>query len=64
MTGLVGIGELQICLYHAYSRYLIIIGGINKFTKKILRPNASNNNELADFISRAPDNEELVSPKS
>ena len=35
--------------------------GTNKFTKKLLRPNAINNNELADFISRVPDNEELVS---
>ena len=34
--------------------------GTNKFTKKLLRPNALNNNELADFISRVPDNEELV----
>ena len=34
--------------------------GTNKFTKKLLRPNAVNNNELADFISRVPDNEELV----
>ena len=35
--------------------------GTNKFTKKLLRPNAIANNELADFISRVPDNEELVS---
>lgn len=34
--------------------------GVNKFTKKLLRPNAINNNELVDFISRVPDNEELV----
>ena len=34
--------------------------GTNKFTKKLLRPNAIANNELADFISRVPDNEELV----
>ena len=41
-------------------RYLIMAWGTNKFTKKLLRPNAVNNNELADFISRVPDNEELV----
>ena len=35
--------------------------GANKFTKKLLRPWAVNNNELADFISRVPDNEEMVS---
>ena len=35
--------------------------GANKFTKKLLRPKAINNNELWDYISRVPDNEELVS---
>jgi hypothetical protein len=35
--------------------------GTNKFLKKLLKPNVINNNELADFISRVPDNEELVS---
>ena len=34
--------------------------GTNKFTKKLLKPNAIANNELADFKSRVPDNEELV----
>ena len=29
--------------------------------KKLIKPWAVNNNELADFISRVPDNEELVS---
>ncbi len=33
--------------------------GTNKFTKKLLRPWAQNNNELIDYISRVPDNEEL-----
>ena len=32
----------------------------NKFLKKLFKPNAISNNELADFISRVPDNEELV----
>ena len=41
-------------------RYLIMAWGTNKFTKKLLKPNAIANNELADFISRVPDNEELV----
>ena len=35
--------------------------GTNKFLKKLVKPNAISNNELADFISRVPDNEELVS---
>ena len=33
--------------------------GANKLTKKLLRPKALANNELVDFISRVPDNEEL-----
>ena len=43
------------------SRYLIMAWGCNKFLKKLVKPNAISNNELADFISRVPDNEELVS---
>jgi hypothetical protein len=39
---------------------LLLLWGINKFTKKLIRPWAINNNELVDFISRVPDNEELV----
>ena len=38
----------------------MILWGINKFLKKLIKPWAVNNNELADFISRVPDNEELV----
>jgi hypothetical protein len=39
---------------------LLLAWGVNKFTKKLIRPWAINNNELVDFISRVPDNEELV----
>ena len=57
---------LGVILFHAnleiflLFRYIIMAWGINKFTKKLLRPNALNNNEVADFISRVPDNEEMV----
>ena len=37
-----------------------MLWGTNKFLKKLIKPWAINNNELADFISRVPDNEELV----
>jgi hypothetical protein len=43
-------------------RYLLLAWGVNKFTKKLVRPWAIDNNELVDFISRVPDNEELVCP--
>lgn len=35
--------------------------GINKFTKKIRKPNAVDNNELMDFLSRIPSDIEVVS---
>lgn len=34
--------------------------GINKFTRKILRPHTIPNNELLDLLSRVPDNDEKV----
>jgi len=52
---------VTIILYFIPLRYLIMAWGTNKFTKKLLKPNAIANNELADFISRVPDNEELKS---
>ncbi|XP_031425019.1 multiple C2 and transmembrane domain-containing protein 2 isoform X2 [Clupea harengus] len=35
-------------------RYIILIWGINKFTKKIRKPYAIENNEVVDFLSRVP----------
>ena len=34
--------------------------GINKFTKKLIRPDFVPNNELLDFLSRVPDDEEIL----
>lgn len=42
-------------LYHIPIRYLILAWGVNKFTKKFRAPDAINNNELLDFLSRVPD---------
>jgi len=50
---------ITIVLYFVPLRVLLLIWGTNKFTKKLIRPWVVNNNELADFISRVPDNEEL-----
>ncbi len=47
-------------MFYFFTRYLLLAWGVNKFTKKLIRPWAINNNELVDFISRVPDNEELV----
>jgi len=47
-------------LYYIPIRYLIMGWGINKFTRKIIRPHTIPNNELLDLLSRVPDNEEKV----
>ncbi|XP_055940978.1 multiple C2 and transmembrane domain-containing protein 1-like isoform X4 [Argiope bruennichi] len=49
-----------VVLYFVPVRYLIMAWGINKFTKKLRNPHAVPNNELLDFISRVPDDEEKV----
>lgn len=40
-------------------RYLILIWGINKYTKRLRKPNYISNNELLDFLSRCPTNKQL-----
>jgi len=49
-----------VVLYYVPLRYLIIAFGINKFTKKLRKPNAIPNNELLDYISRVPSDRELI----
>nr|XP_004658219.1 multiple C2 and transmembrane domain-containing protein 2 isoform X2 [Jaculus jaculus] len=43
-----------IALYLVPLRYIILIWGINKFTKKLRNPYSIDNNELLDFLSRVP----------
>ncbi|XP_029032666.1 multiple C2 and transmembrane domain-containing protein isoform X1 [Osmia bicornis bicornis] len=47
-------------LYFIPLRYLILVWGINKFSRKIFRPHSVPNNEVLDLISRVPDDEELL----
>ncbi|CAB4059734.1 unnamed protein product [Lepeophtheirus salmonis] len=47
-------------LYFVSLRFLVICWGINKFSKKLIRPHTVPNNELLDFLSRVPDDEELL----
>merc|ERR1711902_16680 len=54
---------VTVVLYFVPLRVLLILWGTNKFLKKLIKPWAINNNELADFISRVPDNEELKNYK-
>ncbi|KAF2356312.1 C2 domain [Trinorchestia longiramus] len=48
-----------VILYYVPLRALVLVVGVNKFLKQLLRPNAINNNELVDFLSRVPDDENL-----
>ncbi|XP_014430897.2 multiple C2 and transmembrane domain-containing protein 2 isoform X2 [Pelodiscus sinensis] len=43
-----------IILYFIPLRYIVLIWGINKFTKKLRNPYSIDNNELLDFLSRVP----------
>ena len=40
-------------------RYIILLWGINKYTKRLRKPNYISNNELLDFLSRCPTNKQL-----
>ncbi len=51
---------IALVLYFISLRFLVLVWGINKFTKKLIRPNYVPNNELLDFLSRVPDDEALA----
>ncbi|TRY55239.1 hypothetical protein DNTS_014554 [Danionella cerebrum] len=44
-------------------RYIVLIWGINKFTKKLRNPYNIENNELLDFLSRVPSDVQMVQYK-
>ncbi|XP_026316222.1 multiple C2 and transmembrane domain-containing protein [Hyposmocoma kahamanoa] len=50
----------MVVLYIIPLRYLLMAWGINKFTRKILRPHTIPNNEVMDLLSRVPDDETLL----
>ncbi|CAG05381.1 unnamed protein product, partial [Tetraodon nigroviridis] len=43
-----------VLLYLIPLRYLVLVWGVNKFTKKLRNPYMISNNELLDFLSRVP----------
>merc|ERR1719367_2639955 len=51
---------VTLVLYFISLRFLVIVWGINKFTKKLIRPDFVPNNELLDLLSRVPDDEEIL----
>uniref|UniRef100_A0AAR2JEK2 C2 domain-containing protein n=1 Tax=Pygocentrus nattereri TaxID=42514 RepID=A0AAR2JEK2_PYGNA len=44
-------------------RYIVLVWGINKFTKKLRNPYLIDNNELLDFLSRVPSDVQVVQYK-
>ncbi|XP_018416034.1 PREDICTED: multiple C2 and transmembrane domain-containing protein 1 isoform X2 [Nanorana parkeri] len=51
---------LTAVLYFIPLRYLVLLWGINKFTKKIRSPYTIDNNEIFDFLTRVPSDVQLV----
>uniref|UniRef100_A0A2K6KXJ2 C2 domain-containing protein n=1 Tax=Rhinopithecus bieti TaxID=61621 RepID=A0A2K6KXJ2_RHIBE len=49
-----------VILYCIPLRYIVLVWGINKFTKKLRSPYAIDNNELLDFLSRVPSDVQMV----
>ncbi|TNN58752.1 Multiple C2 and transmembrane domain-containing protein 2 [Liparis tanakae] len=49
-----------ILTYYVSLRYIILIWGINKFTKKLRKPYAVDNNEVLDFLTRVPSDVQKV----
>uniref|UniRef100_A0A8C7JXM3 Multiple C2 domains, transmembrane 2a n=1 Tax=Oncorhynchus kisutch TaxID=8019 RepID=A0A8C7JXM3_ONCKI len=47
-------------LYYIPLRYVILIWGVNKFTKKLRNPYAIDNNEILDFLKRVPSDVQKV----
>ncbi|XP_046404586.1 multiple C2 and transmembrane domain-containing protein isoform X4 [Ischnura elegans] len=54
------ISLVAIVLYYIPVRYLIMAFGVNKFARKLIRPHTVPNNEVLDFLSRVPDDEDLL----
>ncbi|ELW70734.1 Multiple C2 and transmembrane domain-containing protein 2 [Tupaia chinensis] len=49
-----------VALYFIPLRYIVLIWGINKFTKKLRNPYSIDNNELLDFLCRVPSDVQKV----
>ncbi|NWS02470.1 MCTP1 protein, partial [Motacilla alba] len=57
---IVALSVFTIILYFVPLRYIVLVWGINKFTKKIRNPYAIDNNELLDFLSRVPSDVQVM----
>ncbi|NXP37775.1 MCTP1 protein, partial [Leiothrix lutea] len=57
---IVALSVFTVILYFIPLRYIVLVWGINKFTKKIRNPYAIDNNELLDFLSRVPSDVQVM----
>nr|XP_044989981.1 multiple C2 and transmembrane domain-containing protein 1 isoform X6 [Jaculus jaculus] len=57
---IVALCVFTVILYFIPLRYIVLLWGINKFTKKLRSPYAIDNNELLDFLSRVPSDVQVV----
>ncbi|XP_062830288.1 multiple C2 and transmembrane domain-containing protein 1 isoform X4 [Anolis carolinensis] len=57
---IVALCVFTVILYFIPLRYIVLVWGINKFTKKLRSPYAIDNNELIDFLSRVPSDVQVV----
>ncbi|XP_059949143.1 multiple C2 and transmembrane domain-containing protein 1 isoform X1 [Mesoplodon densirostris] len=57
---IVALCAFTLILYLIPLRYIVLVWGINKFTKKLRSPYAIDNNELLDFLSRVPSDVQVV----
>ncbi|KAM9693432.1 multiple C2 and transmembrane domain-containing protein 1 isoform 9-T9 [Trichechus inunguis] len=57
---IVALCAFTVILYFIPLRYIVLVWGINKFTKKLRSPYAIDNNELLDFLSRVPSDIQVV----
>ncbi|XP_034089486.1 multiple C2 and transmembrane domain-containing protein 2 isoform X3 [Gymnodraco acuticeps] len=47
-------------LYYIPLRYIVLIWGVNKFTKRLRNPHTIDNNEILDFLKRVPSDVQKV----
>uniref|UniRef100_A0A3B4V1W4 Multiple C2 and transmembrane domain containing 1 n=1 Tax=Seriola dumerili TaxID=41447 RepID=A0A3B4V1W4_SERDU len=57
---IVALGVATTIIYFIPLRYIVLIWGVNKFTKKLRDPYTIDNNELLDFLSRVPSDVQVV----
>ncbi|XP_068618547.1 multiple C2 and transmembrane domain-containing protein-like [Battus philenor] len=51
---------ITMVMYLVPLKYILMIWGVHKFTRKIIKPNRVPNNEVLDLLSRVPDDETLI----